>query len=208
VVNICANLFIDGQAIAKRIEKGIKKHTKTIRCCIKERDNVCKTLYELGDTTEYITYTFHDVVSSLLFEQRGISETNDEDTVALATQSFRQQIIVCYHLKERCSEEIGLLENEMKNVVEFYLNDIKILQGVESDLFSVGDIAVVRQEAERQKICLGVLVSHFQQFSDVQELIDDELRISYSITDNSTSYGSDSDNVEENDSDDDMVSAF
>ena len=51
-------------------------------------------------------------------------------------------------------------------------------------------------------------MSHFQQFSDVQELIDDELRISYSITDNSTSYDSDSDNVEENDSDDDMVSAF
>ncbi|CAB3980377.1 Hypothetical predicted protein, partial [Paramuricea clavata] len=138
----------------------------------------------------------------------GISETNDEGSVALATQSFRQQIIDCYHLKERCSAEIGLLKNEMKNVVEFYLNDIKILQGVESDLFSVGNIAVVRQEGEQQKICLGILVSHFQQFSDVQELIDDELRISYSITDNSTGYGSDSDNVEENDSDDDMVSAF
>jgi hypothetical protein len=95
----------------------------------------------------------------------------------------------------------------MKNVVEFYVNDITILQNVETDLFSMGDIAVVRQEQERQKIRLGILMSNFQQFSNVQELVGDEVLTSYAITDDLGSYDSDSDIID-NDSDDDMVTAF
>ena len=134
-----------------------------------------------------------------------MSRTDDDG--AVASQPFRQQILDCYHLRERCSEEIGLLETEMKNVVEFYVNDIKILQNVETDLFSIGDIAVVRQEQERQKIRLGILMSNFQQFSNVQELVGDEVLTSYAITDDLGSYDSDSDIID-NDSDDDMVTAF
>ena len=206
---VCGNniffLFLDGQAIAKRIERGIKKNTKTIRRCLKERENVCKTLNELDDTIQYGSYTFNDVVASLLFEQRRMSRTDDDG--AVASQPFRQQILDCHYLRERCSEEIGLLETEMKNVVEFYVNDIKILQNVETDLFSMGDIAVVRQELERQKIRLGILMSNFQQFSNVQELVGDEVLMSYAITDDLGSYDSDSDIID-NDSDDDMVTAF
>ena len=134
-----------------------------------------------------------------------MSRTDDDG--AVASQPFRQQIPDCHHLRERCSEEIGLLETEMKNVVEFYVNDIKILQNVETDLFSMGDIAVVRQEQERQKIRLGILMSNFQQFSNVQELVGDEVLTSYAITDDLGSYDSDSDIID-NDSDDDMVTAF
>lgn len=134
-----------------------------------------------------------------------MSRTDDDG--AVASQPFRQQILDCHHLRERCSEEIGLLETEMKNVVEFYVNDIKILQNVETDLFSMGDIAVVRQEQERQKIRLGILMSNFQQFSNVQELVGDEVLTSYAITDDLGSYDSDSDIID-NDSDDDMVTAF
>ena len=134
-----------------------------------------------------------------------MSRTDDDG--AVASQPFRQQILDCHYLRERCSEEIGLLETEMKNVVEFYVNDIKILQNVETDLFSMGDIAVVRQEQERQKIRLGILMSNFQQFSNVQELVGDEVVTSYAITDDLGSYDSDSDIID-NDSDDDMVTAF
>lgn len=134
-----------------------------------------------------------------------MSRTDDDG--AVASQPFRQQILDCHYLRERCSEEIGLLETEMKNVVEFYVNDIKILQNVETDLFSMGDIAVVRQEQERQKIRLGILMSNFQQFSNVQELVGDEVLTSYAITDDLGSYDSDSDIID-NDSDDDMVTAF
>jgi hypothetical protein len=62
-----------------------------------------------------------------------MSRTDDDG--AAASQPFRQQILDCHHLRERCSEEIGLLETEMKNVVEFYVNDIKILQNVEQICF-------------------------------------------------------------------------
>jgi hypothetical protein len=95
----------------------------------------------------------------------------------------------------------------MKNVVEFYVNDINILQNVETDLFSMGDIAVVRQEQERQKIRLGILISNFQQFNNVQDLVGDEVQTPYAITDDLGSYDSDSDIID-NDSDDDMVTAF
>ncbi|XP_028416121.1 uncharacterized protein LOC114539705 [Dendronephthya gigantea] len=194
--------YADGQAIASRIERVVKKHTRKIRRSLKERENICKTLHELDDTTEYETYTFNDVVSSLIFEQRGTSQT----AVALVSQPFRQQILDCYQLRERCSEEMGLLEAEMKNVVKFYVNDIKILQEVDTDLYSMGDIAVVRQEVEQQKIRLGVLISHFQPFTNVRELVGDEIQISYTITEELNSYDSDSDNVG-NDSEDEVVGA-
>ena len=91
----------------------------------------------------------------------------------------------------------------MMSVVKFYVNDINILQNVET----MGDIAVVRQELERQKIRLGNLMSTFQQFINVQELVGDGIQTLYVITDDLRSqYDSDSDNVD-NDSDDDMVTA-
>ena len=199
-------IFLDGQAIANRIEKVVKKYTKTIRRCLKERENVCKMLHELDDTTEYGAYTFHDVVSSLVFEQRHIPQT-DDGAVSSASQPFRQQLLDCYQLRERCSEEIGLLEAEMKNAVQFYVNDIKILQNVQTDLYSTGDMAVVRQEIERQKIRLGILISNFQQFGNVQELVGDQILTSYPITDDSRNYDSDSD-YDDNDSEDDMATEF
>ena len=93
----------------------------------------------------------------------------------------------------------------LMSVVKFYVNDTNILQNVETDLHSMGDIAVVRQELERQKIRLGNLMSNFQQFINVQKLFGDGIQTSYVITDDIRSqYDSDSDNVD-NDSDDDMV---
>ena len=91
----------------------------------------------------------------------------------------------------------------MMSVVKFYVNDINILQNVET----MGDIAVVRQELERQKIRLGNLMSIFQQFSNVEDLDGNGIQTLYVITDDLRSqYDSDSDNVD-NDSDDDMVTA-
>ena len=81
------------------------------------------------------------------------------------------------------------------------INDINILQNVET----MGDIAVVRQELEQQKIRFGNLMSIFQQFSNVQEHDGDGIQTLYVITDDLRSqYDSDSDNV---DNDDDMVTA-
>ncbi len=159
-------------------------------------------MHELGDTTEYGTYTFHDVVSSFPFEQGRVSRASGEETVPL--QPFRQQILDCYHLRERCSEEIRLLKIEMKNVVEFYVNDIKILQNFEADLCSLGDIAVINQETERQKIRLRIHVSNFQQFVNIQDVVTDEVLPSYITTNDSKDYdsGSDTDSVGDNDSDD------
>ena len=134
-------------------------------------------------------------------------QTGGNIATDFASQPLRQQILDCHHLGERCSEEIGLLKTEMMSVVKFYVNDINILQNVETDLHSMGDIAVVRQELEQQKIRLGNLMSNFQQFINVQELVGDGIQTSYIITDDLRSqYDSDSDNVD-NDSDDDMVTA-
>ena len=92
----------------------------------------------------------------------------------------------------------------MKNVVEFYVNDIKILQNFEADLCSLGDIAVINQETERQKIRLRIHVSNFQQLVNIQDVVTDEVLPSYITTNDSKDYdsGSDTDSVGDNDSDD------
>ena len=81
---------------------------------------------------------FSDVVSSLVFEQCQISQSDEDGMVGSSTLSCRQQILGCYHLKERC-EEVEILGNEMKNAVKFYVNDIRNLQSVKEDDYSMGD---------------------------------------------------------------------
>ena len=77
----------------------------------------------------------------------------------------------CYHLRQRCEEEVEILGNEMKNAVKFYVNDIRNLQSVKEDDYFVGDIACVKKEVELQKVRLAILASTFQQFTNVQKLI-------------------------------------
>ena len=121
--------------------------------------------------------------------------------VGSSTLSCRQQILDCYHLKQRCEEEVEILGNEMKNAVKFYVNDIRNLQSVKEDDYSVGDIACVKKEVELQKVCLAILASTFQQFTDVQKLISDELHLPYEIS-NRTISENNSDSAEEDVSDD------
>ena len=158
-------------------------------------------MHELDDATEYSSYTFSDVVSSLIFEQRQISNSDEDEIVGSAALSCRQQILDCYHLKQRCAEEVEILGNEMKNAIKFYVDDIRSLQSVKEDDYPMGDIACVKKEIELQKVRLAILVSNFQQFTGVNELISDELRLSYEIS-NGTSSETDSDSAEENVSDD------
>ena len=179
----------------------MKKQTKAINSCLKERIQVCKTLHELDDATEYSSYTFSDVVSSLVFKQRQISQSDEDGMVGSSTLSCRQQILDCYHLKQRCEEEVEILGNEMKNAVKFYVNDIRNLQSVKEDDYSVGDIACVKKEVELQKVRLAILASTFQQFTDVQKLISDELHLPYEIS-NGTISENDSDSAEEDVNDD------
>ena len=167
-------MFIDGQAISTRIERSIKKQSKCIKRCLKERDNVCKILSELGDPTKHVPYTFHDIVSSLLLEQsQGVIEESNPSGIS---RQFKKQILECYQLKERYNEEIELLENELVQVIQFYATDVKTLQSIDTNNFSVGEICIVMQESERQKIRLAVLKTKFELYTNLEGLVGDELQ--------------------------------
>ena len=64
----------------------------------------------------------------------------------------------------------------------------------------MGDIACMKKEIELQKVRLAILASTFQQFTDVQKLISDELHLPYEIS-NGTISENDSDSAEEDVSD-------
>lgn len=195
-------MFIDGQAISTRIERSIKKQSKCIKRCLKERDNVCKILSELGDPTKHVPYTFHDIVSSLLLEQsQGVMEESNPSGIS---RQFKKQILECYQLKERCNEEIELLENEMVQVIQFYATDVKTLQSIDTDTFSVGEICIVMQESERQKIRLAVLKTKFELYINLEGLVGDELQpCSHIVLDEQpTGYSSSAYDTDESDDED------
>ena len=147
---------------------------------------MCKVLRECGDSADYGTFTFYDVVSSLLLEQRQMSSIGNEDAVGqVSSYAFRRQILDCHHLRERCTEEIELLKCEMKTAVQYYVRDIKVLQSIQSDCHTTGEIGCVRSEAVQQKLCLGILLSHFKDFDVIQldELRDNEIYLAYTIDD-------------------------
>ena len=164
-------MFLDGQAIALRLEKKIRKHSQTIRCRLKELQHISKRLSDLGMENDQAFLTFSDVTSGLLLVDFSIDTTACPDEIPGVV---KHDLIENHHLINRCEEEQEMVQKEMLNVLQFFIKDIDDLQNCFSrDYLSDGEKCLIGKTLTGQKIKFSMLLENFREFIDINLLEDD-----------------------------------
>lgn len=140
--------FSDGQKIAKKLSIQISKETKGIMKLLQQY-NAC-----------------HDIESSL-----AINEALDPSLISIKLQKYgtsghmiadgkKRDVIDAYLMYTRCQEEIQLLMDEAKNVVEYYDRKRNILINLiqskdDSSQHARGTKALLHQMLTQVDLCLS-----------------------------------------------------
>ncbi|XP_033101230.1 uncharacterized protein LOC117104486 isoform X2 [Anneissia japonica] len=105
--------YFDGQTVAIRISRQISKTSVSLRKLL--------ATYKTFDGAEHTT--FSDVSNPEGNIYLPACETSKDDIPSTA----KREIIKLHYLKERATEEIIMVEHEMENVMNYYLNQHTVL---------------------------------------------------------------------------------
>ena len=110
--------YTDGQKIAKKLSQQISKETNEVKILLRE--------YNSSSSQPYDELTISDAL-----EPSVIAARLGSTTPAGVSSGKKREAMGAYLLIMRSSEEIALLEKEMKNIVDYYENrDTTIVQNL------------------------------------------------------------------------------
>ena len=128
--------LIDGQYLASRLSKTITKESDALKKLLKEYN-------ELVQESEKLTWTEVTDLSSSIYS------ISHEDSISMVPRSVRLEAIKYHFLSIHAQEEISLLKNEMKNVVDYYVNGrLALLQCID-ETDNAGSICLLKRELWR-----------------------------------------------------------
>jgi hypothetical protein len=111
---ILKSKFADGQYIASRLSKSISKTTSKLKALLTEYNSFNIFSLNWKDITDLSSHVWYEGVHC------GCS-------FATIPNSVKLKAIELYHTMLRCDEETSALCKEMKQTVEFFVNDIIVL---------------------------------------------------------------------------------
>lgn len=113
--------YAEGHTLAKRLSKQITKATKFLKSSIQDYNNL-----EYSNSCSLpLTITF-DAVKDPDSDVWMEAHASGESATAVPV-SIRRKAIDLYHLRNRCQEEISLLQSEMENTLEHFIQQHQLL---------------------------------------------------------------------------------
>lgn len=116
--------LIDGQSIAKKLCGQITKQTKAIKNAVKVYNGNAEQWSRISDRQYPDAITFEECVASesKLWNSLENVESND------VPRSVKRHLIDLFHLRQRCEEEVVMLQEEMDNCLTHFSGNLDELK--------------------------------------------------------------------------------
>lgn len=170
--------YTDGQKIAKRLSSSITKETKKAKELLMEYN---ETSSQLDICREHSPLQLQEVlpINSELWQSSPLPECMTSRSVPWHS---KREIIQAFLLKQRCEEELQLLEDAMRNVLEYWSNRIAAITGEIEQLqenddglaqFNIGAINSLKHLLWESELQISKAVASFRNIIVVDHLLVD-----------------------------------
>lgn len=155
LLHVC-NL-LDGQYMASRISKGIQRETQKLKRLLHNYNQLVSKHLSWKDVTDLSSTIWNPI------------DSNDS---SLPPRSIRLAAINAYVKKLRATEEKELIKAEMHNVVSFYFNQYKEINGLLDTVLSNSDFSRGCLVLLHNKLteCKKELFNNYSAFRDYTQL--------------------------------------
>ena len=137
------NIHVDGQKIAKKLSKQITKLTSTLKCLITDYNHLGK---DIDENTVSVQEVFN--LDSTFWSCASAHGSKFSTIPANTTH----HIVQSYFLIQRCDEEISMLKEEMRCLLQYYSDKVSIITSAIAHLeleasssFNKGAIALLNK---------------------------------------------------------------